>query len=225
MYTCLICYKEYKYEKNLIRHIKEHHAGLESYDCTEDKCSSTFIRRGYLFHHLTTIHGMEVQLARSKSLSAERRPSCINDHEQYYDEVSEDDTILDLINDAIETERHKEIPSMSVEEFLDSLDNISDEEINVCTDTDDQEEICETTCKDDDSCTTSDINNNANEFIIVSDDDDDNINDERSLMTIDNSTVQQTVILTFQRTLTTIDGQTYLSDLNMEQDIYEHFIQ
>ncbi|CAG2197216.1 unnamed protein product [Mytilus edulis] len=148
MYTCLICYKEYKYEKNLIRHIKEHHAGLESYDCTEDKCSSTFIRRGYLFHHLTTIHGMEVQLARSKSLSAERRPSCINDHEQYYDDVSEDDTILDLINDAIETERQKEIPSMSVEEFLDSLDNISDEEINACTDTDDQEENCETTCKD-----------------------------------------------------------------------------
>ncbi|CAG2221616.1 unnamed protein product [Mytilus edulis] len=190
--------KEYKYEKNLIRHIKEHHAGLESYDCTEDKCSSTFIRRGYLFHHLTTIHGMEVH---------------------------EDDSILDLINDAIETERQKEIPSMSVEEFLDSLDNISDEEINSCTDTDDQEENCETTCKDDDSCTTSDINNNANEFIIVSDDDDDNINDERSLMTIDNSTVQQTVILTFQRTLTTIDGQTNVSDLNMEQDIYEHFIQ
>ncbi|CAG2232630.1 unnamed protein product [Mytilus edulis] len=170
-------------------------------------------------------HGSTVS---PKSLSAERRPSCINDHEQYYDDVSEDDTILDLINDAIETERQKEIPSMSVEEFLDSLDNISDEEINACSDTDDQEdqeENCETPCKDDDSCTTSDINNNANEFIIVSDDDDDNINDERSLMTIDNSTVQQTVILTFQRTLTTIDGQTYVSDLNMEQDIYEHFIQ
>ncbi|CAC5355213.1 unnamed protein product [Mytilus coruscus] len=64
MYTCLICYKEYKYKKNLIRHIKEHHAGLESCDCTENNCSSTFIRRGYLFNHLTTIHGIEEELAR-----------------------------------------------------------------------------------------------------------------------------------------------------------------
>ncbi|XP_071138860.1 interaptin-like [Mytilus edulis] len=228
MYTCLICYKEYKYEKNLIRHIKEHHAGLESHDCTEDKCSSTFIRRGYLFHHLTTIPGMEVQLARSKSLSAERRPSCINDHQQYSDDVSEDDTILDLIKDALEMERQKEIPSMSVEE-LDTLDSISDEEINACTDTDDQKENCETTCKDDDSCTTSDINNYANEFIIVRDDDDDNINDERSLMTIDNSTVQQTVDAieerVTQRTQETIKlRQIYVKDSTAEVKISLWFL-
>ncbi|CAC5399319.1 unnamed protein product [Mytilus coruscus] len=208
MYTCLICYKEYKYEKNLIRHIKEHHDGLESYDCTEDNCSSTFIRRGYLFNHLTTIHGIEEELARCKSLSAERRSSSNN--EQYYDDVSKDDTILDLINDAIETEKQKVVPSMSVEEFLDSLDNISDDEINDCTATDEHEEECENTSKDVDSCGTSDevrlhssydnisdccksddqsnsdINNNTNDIIIVSDDDDDDINDERSLMTIGN---------------------------------------
>lgn len=159
-----------------------------------------------------------------------------------------DDTILDQINDAIETEKQKVVPSMSVEEFLDSLDTISDDEINDCTATDEHTEECEYTSKDVDSCgtsdaesrhsscgnisdycksddqPTSDINNNTNEIIIVSDDDDVAINDERSLVTIGNSTIQQTVILTFQRTLTTIGGQTYVSDYNIEQDIYEHLI-
>ncbi|CAC5418973.1 unnamed protein product [Mytilus coruscus] len=205
------------------------------------------LRRGYLFNHSTTILASKKNWLDVNRYLQKKRSSSNN--EQYYDDVSEDDTILDLINDAIETEKQRVVPSMSVEEFLDSLDNISDDEINDCTVTDEHEEEYENTSNDVDSCGTSDaesrhssydnisdccksddqpesdINNNTNDIIIVSDDDDDDINDERSLMTIGNSTIQQTLILTFQRTLTTIDGQTYVSDFNMEQDIYEHLIQ
>ncbi|CAG2201760.1 unnamed protein product [Mytilus edulis] len=88
--------EEYENE-NLVCHIKEHHAGLESYDCTEDNCSSTFIRRGNLLKYLITIHGVEQKLARYKLLSAERMKNSIN--KQYYDDVSENNIILGLIND------------------------------------------------------------------------------------------------------------------------------
>ena len=69
-----------------------------------------------------------------------------------------------------------------------------------------------------------DINNNASDIIIISGDDD-NINDERSLVTIGNSTIQQIIILTFQRTLSIIDGQTYVANVNFKHDFYEHVIQ
>ncbi|VDH94335.1 Hypothetical predicted protein [Mytilus galloprovincialis] len=97
MYTCLICYKEYENE-NLVCHIKEHHAGLESYDCTEDNCSSTFIRRGNLLNYLITIHGVEQELARYKLISAERMTNSIN--KQYYDDlIDNNNIILGLIKD------------------------------------------------------------------------------------------------------------------------------
>ncbi|CAC5379120.1 unnamed protein product [Mytilus coruscus] len=145
-----------------------------------------------------------------QSNDGQLRKNSSSNNEQYYDDVSEDDTILDLINDALETEKQKAVPSMSVEEFLDSLDNISNDEINDCTATDEHEKECENTSKDVDSCGTSDaesrhssydnisdccksddqpnsdINNNTNDIIKVSDDDDDDINNERSLMTISN---------------------------------------
>ena len=239
MYTCLICYKEYKYERNLVRHIKEHHAGLESYDCTEENCNSTFIRRGYLFVHLTSIHGIEEELARTKSISTERRS---NKSQKYYDDVSDDDTILDLINEAIGKERQTGVQFVSVDKFLESL---NDEEINTAaaTDGDDDGQTVDVNSfiTDDaggissldetsDHCgqdggSTGDINNNESDIIVISDEDDDDINDEKSLVTIGNSTIQQTVILTFQRTLSTVDGQIFVSDINMEQDFYEHVIQ
>lgn len=232
-HTCFICYKEYKYRRNLIRHIKEHHAGLEAYDCTEPNCNSTFIRRSYLFVHLTSIHNINEEIARAKSISAERKSRKGN---QYYDEVSEDDSILDLINEAIEKEKQKGVPSMSTEEFLNSLEDISDDEITEqdtlgedCVNGDNRSvgvnsltntSSCGSSYQDSDS----DVNDNNSETIIISDDDSDDVNDDSQLVTIGNSVVQQTVILTLQRTVTNINGQTYVSDVNISHDVYEHII-
>ena len=107
MYVCLLCYKEYKYEKNLKRHLKEKHSGLESYNCTETGCNGKFIRRDFLYNHICSIHHMEAHTARKKSINATRgdqHNAARSNQQQYYEDISDDDTIFDLIGGLEETE-------------------------------------------------------------------------------------------------------------------------
>lgn len=93
-FLCEVCAKEYKYKRNLIRHQSEHHSDTEHWNCTVEECHAKFIRRGYLSKHLVICHGYDSVTARKCALNAVRgdyqRPA-------YYETVSDDDSILDLL--------------------------------------------------------------------------------------------------------------------------------
>ena len=96
-YNCDTCGRTYKYKRNLVRHIKERHNIREYWRCTTKGCHSKFIRRSYLCKHLVFNHGMDVSSARAAALSA--RLGNPEPNSQYYEDVSDDDSILDLLNE------------------------------------------------------------------------------------------------------------------------------
>ena len=73
---------------------------------------------------------------------------------------------------------------------------------------------------DDDDCKTDENNNNVTEDIIVISDDE--TNEETALEAVGSRITTQTVILTFRRTVTRENGQTFYSNYEYEQDFYEH---
>ena len=96
-FLCDTCGKVYVYKRNLTRHMTVSHGGLEHYNCVIYGCGSTFIRRDYLKRHLMLHHGYDETTARECSLNA-----CRADQQEdaYYENVSDDDSILDLIAEA-----------------------------------------------------------------------------------------------------------------------------
>ena len=96
-YLCKQCRKEYKYRRKLSRHVSEHHSGREYWNCTFRPCDSTFIRRSYLAKHLTMCHELDPVASRECAINAKR-----GNHQDtaYYEEISEDDSIFDLIAEA-----------------------------------------------------------------------------------------------------------------------------
>ncbi|VDI12216.1 Hypothetical predicted protein [Mytilus galloprovincialis] len=99
MFGCNMCTREYKYKRNLTRHVKENHSKtLEHWNCTEDGCFSKFIRKEYLFRHLSSIHQLSKMDARRKAIEA-KKGDIETLENQYYEDVSDDDTILDLLQD------------------------------------------------------------------------------------------------------------------------------
>ena len=68
MYSCDICDKNYQQKRNLRRHMKEKHHEHEHIFC--QKCSSSFIRRGYLNDHLKNVHNLDNDCARKLSYLA-----------------------------------------------------------------------------------------------------------------------------------------------------------
>ena len=96
-FLCDFCLRGYKYKRNLTRHVSEKHSSHEHWNCTVEECHAKFIRRSYLSKHLTICHGYDLVTARESALSASRGD--VQKH-SYYEDVSDDDTILDLLAEA-----------------------------------------------------------------------------------------------------------------------------
>ena len=96
-FLCDTCGRVYEYKCNLTRHITVSHGGLEHYNCVIYGCGSTFIRRDYLKRHLMLHHGNDATTVCECSLNA-----CRADQQEdaYYENVSDDDSLLDLIAEA-----------------------------------------------------------------------------------------------------------------------------
>ena len=96
LFKCDLCPRTYRLKKNLKRHIREGHTAIEYWLCVQSGCVSKFVRRSYLSKHLMLKHGFNKLDTHSTACQAPRgdiRP------EEYYDDVSDDDTILDLIEE------------------------------------------------------------------------------------------------------------------------------
>lgn len=100
-YECDLCSRTYKYEKNLKRHVREKHTTIEYWLCVQGDCVSKFVRRSYLSKHLVLKHGFNKLEAHETACKAPRGDI---HSETYYDKVSEDDTILDLIEEMDEAQ-------------------------------------------------------------------------------------------------------------------------
>ena len=62
------------------------------WNCIEESCTSRFIRRGYLYKHLTgRKHKYSKEDTRRKALAARRGD--IDNDSQYYEDISEDDSV------------------------------------------------------------------------------------------------------------------------------------
>ena len=89
--------KSYVYKRNLKRHIKERHLPIEHWNCTETNCLSQFIRRSYLSTHLILKHGYDKKSAIETAITAHRGD--ISQQSGFYEDISDDDTILDLLQE------------------------------------------------------------------------------------------------------------------------------
>ena len=99
MFDCNICSKSYTLKRNLNRHIKEKHRDLEYWLCEMRGCRGSFIRREYLKRHLIFCHKLDSVTAGRLALRAPRG----DDHpEGYYEDVSEDDSVLDVLQELID---------------------------------------------------------------------------------------------------------------------------
>lgn len=118
---CDICNREYKYKKNTKRQLTEKHSPTYEYwNCTEDGCKYRFIRKGYVFNHLHKVHHLTEDSARIKDIDT-KRGDISQIQEQEYEDISDDDTVLDLIQDLgdlIDTGER-----FDVDNFLSSADN------------------------------------------------------------------------------------------------------
>ena len=73
----------------------ERHLPVKYWKCDESRCSSKFIRHGYLLEHLVSHHKYSRADARSATLTA--RPENERQLQGYYEGVSSDDDILDIV--------------------------------------------------------------------------------------------------------------------------------
>ncbi|VDI04770.1 Hypothetical predicted protein [Mytilus galloprovincialis] len=198
-YNCEFCPKIYKYRKNMLRHVKEKHAKTYEYwNCPEAGCSTQFIRREYLFRHLINTHKMEESTARVKAINSSRGDT---HRESYYSDVSDDDTILDLLDDfskVDDTGHH-----FDVDDFLSTVD----ENNNIEDKCDDDSINSEMVDIQDDSISfeMADNQSESDDIIIISDVEE---NTENRIEHFIGSTKEQTVILTFKRTINTVNGCT-----------------
>ena len=98
MHQCDTCGRVYTLKRNLVRHVTEKHSVIEYWNCTEFGCPAKFIRRGYLSKHLGKKHGFDKLTASMKAVGAPR-----GDRQERYEpeleDISEDESILDLLND------------------------------------------------------------------------------------------------------------------------------
>ena len=125
------CGKEYLYNRNLKRYVKEKHCESEYWNCVINGCTSKFIRRSYLDKHLNIFHNYDRVTSRECAINATRGD--VRVESQYYEDISEDDSILDLLAEADVMESQE-----SVEDFISNVElqefsneeEVSDELIN-----------------------------------------------------------------------------------------------
>ena len=118
LFKCELCPKTYQYERNLKRHVREKHTTIEYWLCVKSDCVSKFVRRSYLSKHLMLKHEFSKLEAHEAACQAPRGDiQC----ETYYDPVSDDDTIFDLIEEMDQeqyAEQYKEtISNFDVTDF------------------------------------------------------------------------------------------------------------
>lgn len=152
-YMCDTCGKSYQYKRNLKRHVNEKHCTVEHWNCVEKNCKSKFIRRNYLSKHLILTHGYTT--LRAKEVAC-RAPRGDLQQEAYYEDISEDDSVFDLIGTINEIKSQPRFYEKIDDFELDYLDNIvlesankkvvnNDSEIENCVVTDGEIENCAVT--------------------------------------------------------------------------------
>lgn len=235
MFGCNMCTREYKYKRNLTRHVKENHSKtLEHWNCTEDGCFSKFIRKEYLFRHLSSIHQLSKMDARRKAIEA-KKGDIETPENQYYEDVSDDDTILDLLQDLSDVQDIG--GDFNIDEFLSSDEGenlIHDENNNMCENLNDclsstesvglmETKMLYEDISSPDSFEHSVENNNTyNEVIVISDEEYRN-NSETAVDISHVTTKTQTIVLTFTRTVSYINGDEVFSEVETEQQYSEHY--
>jgi hypothetical protein len=106
---------------------------LEYWNCIEESCTSRFIRRGYLYKHLTgRKHKYSKEDARRKALAAHRGD--IDIASQYYEDISEDYSVFGLIA-GVEVENTNYGGRFDIDDYLDENANAraDDKQIHVDT--------------------------------------------------------------------------------------------
>ena len=62
-HMCAHCNRNYKFKKNLIRHIRESHTESQYFSCVYEHCKKEFKRTRYLKTHLITVHKFKWDIA------------------------------------------------------------------------------------------------------------------------------------------------------------------
>jgi len=96
-HVCDICGHGYQYGRNLKRHIHEKHLQTEHWQCEIEDCNKPFQKRSFICEHLCNIPKLSRECAMKISITTERVIS--NRHSAYQSDVSEDDTVLDLLEE------------------------------------------------------------------------------------------------------------------------------
>ena len=118
-YVCEVSTRSYRYKRNLKRHKNEKHSNLEYWNCIEVNCRAKFIRRSYLSKHIISIHGYTSLRGREMACRAPRGDRV---QQTYYEDISEDDSVFDLIDDM---ERLRSQDERTADFELNHLDNIT----------------------------------------------------------------------------------------------------
>jgi len=159
------------------------------------------------------VHHLTENIARRKAIDA-KRGDIPQNQEHDYEDISDDDTVLDLIHDLGYLSDTGE--RFDVDNFLSraETDRSDQEIISSHMDTTNYEEVS-SGIED-----TVDENNNIDEIIVISDIEE---NQERAVEGSKVKTKTQMLILTFSRTVSYIDGEEVFSNAEFQQDYYEHF--
>ena len=156
MHQCDTCGRVYTLKRNLVRHVTEKHSIIEYWNCTKFGCPAKFIRCGYLSKHLGKKHGFDKLTTSMKAVGAPR-----GDRQERYEpeleDISEDESILDLLNDidelsTQETSKSDENNNCVLDQYvfpnaennsvgIQDLEDISDSEL-VCVN-DDGTAVCD----------------------------------------------------------------------------------
>lgn len=226
----------------MLRHVNEKHVdNYEYWNCPEFDCNVKFIRRDYIFRHLTAVHQIDEATARVKAINANR-----GDHQvpSYYSDISDDDTILDLINDEfdvadvitdsaaytavdefemnVDSNGAADLSSVSSDSFVDSSSDAAGGPS--CDSSSDAagEPSCDSSGGSSDSGDQSDDSMDLRDY--SSDDSSDDSDDDKQICVNNGTVVKQTVILTLQRTVRKSNGQQQILERNCSYDFFENFI-
>ena len=131
MFICDMCNRTYAYKRNLSRHITEKHSETKLFQCTEEYCSVTFKRRGYLINHLVATHKLTKHTARTAVLHAKRTGDYVQD---YYEDVSSDDEVFDIIEEDLRDSQLDYIQDFNTDLLIETYSNISSPNVNVLPD-------------------------------------------------------------------------------------------
>lgn len=225
MYKCE-CGRQYQHKGNLTRHCREKHTSIEHWICVETSCSTKFIRRGYLAKHLVMKHGYSVKDANVAALDAPRgdNPRAAS---STYEDISDDDTILDLL-DEIASANTQTMDQTEVSDF--NLDLFETQNVDTCTTPEENSVPFDTTRNEssevilsNNSCdNNSSISVGLADYITISDNESEE-NECKDLDVPNDVTLTQVVTLTFRRTVRNVNGTQVVGPVEQDFDAYEQW--